>query len=197
MVNRVGSTGIDPAMFDDPAMAAEAAMIDALGAERSCAREEQRSARVERDAHFERSQREEGYAANARMASGWIGAAGRILEGAVGVATAGPDEAGRSSAGAVTVTDSAARRARIEGGTRALTGALSAAGAAVDFLASGHGAASRAAEHARTVAHERAEQARERAAGASEVAARMLGRLEELGRSERQAADQRIANLRG
>jgi hypothetical protein len=190
MVNGVGAPGIDPGIFDDPAMAAEAAMLDALRAERGAAREEQQGARAERDAHFERGQREEGYAANARLASAWIGAGGRIIEGAAAVSTAGLDPTARASG-------EAGRRERIEGGVRVASGVLTAGSAAVDFAASGHGAASRAHEHARSRANERAEDARERAASAAEAGARVLGRIEDIARAERQAEDQRIANLRG
>ncbi|MBL8677855.1 MAG: hypothetical protein JNK05_01720 [Myxococcales bacterium] len=95
----------------------------------------------------------------------------------------------------------AARNERVAGELRAAGEIGSAAGGAVtaglDYVADAHRIAGKQAEREADRAKERADDAGERARSAGEVGDRMLGRMEEIARAQRQAEDQRIANIRG
>jgi hypothetical protein len=100
-----------------------------------------------------------------------------------------------------TLATSAAQHERASNDARAVgefaggVGQVGSTGA--EFVADSHRIAGKQAEREADRARERAEDARERAQGSGELAGRMLGRVEELARAQRQAEDQRIANIRG
>lgn len=76
-------------------------------------------------------------------------------------------------------------------------GAGSVATAALDFAADGHRIQGKQLEKQADRAREAADDARERAQNAGETAGRLMSRMEDIARAQRQAEDQRIANLRG
>lgn len=83
-------------------------------------------------------------------------------------------------------------------GVGEVSGGLGQVGSSVaDYVADAHRIAGKQAEREADRAKERADDAGERARSAGEVGDRMMGRMEEMARAQRQAEDQRIANLRG
>lgn len=78
-----------------------------------------------------------------------------------------------------------------------LGGASELATSSLNFVADAHRVAGKQAEREMDRARERADDARERSQSAGEAAGRMLNRAEEIARAQRQAEDQRIANMRG
>jgi hypothetical protein len=78
-----------------------------------------------------------------------------------------------------------------------LGGMSELATSSLNFVADAHRVAGKQAEREMDRARERAEDARERSQSAGEAAGRMLNRAEEMARAQRQAEDQRIANMRG
>lgn len=76
-------------------------------------------------------------------------------------------------------------------------GAGSIATAGLDFAADGHRIHGKELEKASDRAREAADDARERGQNAGETAGRLMNRMEDIARAQRQAEDQRIANIRG
>lgn len=89
------------------------------------------------------------------------------------------------------------RAAWIRAGSESTGGVAQALSGALDFVADGHRIHGKELEKQADRARDRAEDARERGQGAGEVASRMLNRAEDIARAQRQAEDQRIANMRG
>jgi hypothetical protein len=87
--------------------------------------------------------------------------------------------------------------AQLQGVSSVVSGVGSVTTAALDFVASQHGIAAKASQQKADQARDRAEAAHELAQESHEVAGRMLGRMEETARAQRQAEDARIANIRG
>lgn len=215
-IRSVGS-GFSAAMFEDPMMAAEAVAIDAAQDDRNAARVDRRTAQQEREAHLDHAISEDRAGAYAKLASALVSAGSRIAEGVAGIAVADlKSEATRLDTevkaseahasrgegfvdvGLRTDAREATRRVDLaEGVSKTISGGLAATSGALDLVAENHRISSKQAEQAADRARERAEDARERGQGAGEVASRMLNRAEDIARAQRQAEDQRIANMRG
>lgn len=209
--------GATPAFLDDPMMAAQQLAIEESRDDRAQARSERRSAQQERETHLDRADNEERAAAVARLASAMVGASSKVSQGALGIVSAAVghhaamEEANRLAseshhAPGSTVVDVGGRNAAANAkqaestlnATRSVVdGAASATTGALDYVADQHRLAGKQLEKQADRAREAADDARERAQNAGETAGRLMSRMEDIARAQRQAEDQRIANLRG
>ncbi len=216
-MSAIGRVGASPVMFDDPMMAAQQLAIEGARDDRAIARAERDGARQERETHMERSLSEERAAAGARLASALVGAGSKITSGAMGIASAAVSrqatvaEANTSASeshhapgssvvdvgGRVEAANLRQAAASIDASGKIIDGCASATSGGLDFLSEQHRVSSKQAEKQADRARERAEDAQSRGQEAGDVASRMMNRMEDIARAQRQAEDQRIANIRG
>jgi hypothetical protein len=209
--------GATAAFLDDPMMAVQQLAIEATRDERTQAHTERRAAQQERETHLDRADNEERAAAVARLAGALVGAASKVSQGSLGIASAAVghcaameeanylaseshhapgssvvDVGGRNAAANAKQAESTLNSTR-----SVVDGAFSATSGALDYVSEQHRLAGKQFEKQADRAREAADDARERAQNAGETAGRLMNRMEDIARAQRQAEDQRIANIRG
>ncbi len=182
---RIASNPSVPAVFGDPIMDAQAAMLDGEYAQQDSAAVARRAAREQRDAAQQEQVRRIRESAVARLASGIVGSAGQMTQGACGMVQGGHQLA--RNEGAATQWGAASSIAR---------GAADCAVAGINYHASMLDASAQESAHTVQRANDAAEDARAAEDRGRQRTERSLQKIDEARQAHAQLVSLILGNIR-